>query len=76
MHNQNTGGNMVARGQRPGEGIVREFGMDMDRLLCLKWITNKDLLYHMELCSMLCGNLDGRGIWGEWIHTYGPPLCT
>ena len=56
---------MVARGQGPGEGIVREFGMDMDTLLYLKWITNKDLLYHMELCSMLCGNLDGRGICRE-----------
>ena len=28
-----------------GEGIVREFGMDMDTLLYLKGITNKDLLY-------------------------------
>lgn len=38
--------------------------MDMDRLLCLKWIRNKDLLYrHRELCSMLC-SLDGRGISG------------
>ena len=27
------------------EGIVREFGMDMDTLLYLKGITNKDLLY-------------------------------
>ena len=24
-------------------GIVRKFGMDMYTLLCLKWITNKDL---------------------------------
>ena len=24
---------------------VREFGMDMYTLLCLKWITNKDLIY-------------------------------
>ena len=30
---------------RIGEGIVREFGMDMYTLLYLKWITNKDLLY-------------------------------
>ena len=29
-----------------GEGTVREFGMDMYTLLCLKWITNKDLLYN------------------------------
>ena len=27
-----------------GEGIVREFGMDMDTLLYLTWRTNKDLL--------------------------------
>ena len=28
-----------------GEGIVRKFGKDMDTLLYLRWITNKDLLY-------------------------------
>ena len=33
------------RGERWGEGIVREFGTDMYTLLYLKWITNKDLLY-------------------------------
>ena len=26
-----------------GEGIVRQFGMDMYTVLYLKWITNKDL---------------------------------
>ena len=26
------------------EGIVREFGMDINTLLFLKWIINKDLL--------------------------------
>ena len=30
-------------------------------LLYLKWITKKDPLYR-ELCSMLCGILDGRGV--------------
>ena len=25
---------------------------------------------HMELYSMFCGNLDGRGFGGEWIHVY------
>ena len=35
---------LVTRGEGWGEGIVREFGMDMDTLLRLKWITNKDLL--------------------------------
>ena len=28
-----------------GEGVVREFGMDMHTLLYLKWITNKDILW-------------------------------
>ena len=32
-------------GKDEGEGIVREFGTHMYTLLCLKWITNKDLLY-------------------------------
>ena len=25
---------------------------------------------HMEVCSMLCGILDGREFRGEWIHVY------
>ena len=39
----------------------------MYTLLYLKMITNKDLTYskYIELCSMLCGNLDGRGVWGR-----------
>ena len=35
---------MVTR-ERIGEGIVREFGIDMYTLLYLKWVANKDLLY-------------------------------
>ena len=35
---------MVARREGQGEGIVREFEMDMDMLLYLTWRTNKDLL--------------------------------
>ena len=38
----------VGRGQDDGEGIVRELGTDMCSLLCLKWITSKDLLYSTE----------------------------
>ena len=38
---------MVARdGERRGEGIDKEFGMDMNTLLYLKWITSKVLLYN------------------------------
>ena len=39
---------MVTRGARRkvgGGAIDWEFGTDMYTLLCLKWITNKDLLY-------------------------------
>ena len=32
---------------------------------------------HIELCSVLCGSLVGRGVWGEWIHVLCMPesLC-
>ena len=40
--------------------------MDRYTLLHFKWITNKDLLLnYREFCSMLCGSLDGRGVWGR-----------
>ena len=32
-------------------------------------------LWHMELCSVLCGSLNGRGVWGRrdgevpWLFT-------
>ena len=98
----------VAGGGRGwGDGIVREFGMDMCTLVYLKWITNKDPLVYLniptgitnkdnqqgytnhwynqmdnqqgptgifkmdnpqgaqELCSIQCGSLDGRVIWGR-----------
>ena len=39
--------------------------MDVYRLLYLKWITYciGPTVWHRELCSMLCGSLDGRGVW-------------
>ena len=42
-----------------GEGIVRQFGMDMYTLLYFKWISNKDL----QFCSVFRGILDGRRVW-------------
>ena len=33
------------RGEGRGGGIVRECGINIDTLLYIKWITNKDLLY-------------------------------
>ena len=43
--------------------------MDMYTGLYFKWITNKDLLLNGTLLS-LCGNLDGRGVWGR-MYIYG-----
>ena len=37
--------NLWLPGEGCGEGIVREFGIDMYTMLYLKWITSKDLLY-------------------------------
>ena len=48
------------------QGVVRELGMDKYKLLQLKWITNKDLPNsNMEFFSVLCGRLDGKGVWGR-----------
>ena len=50
---------MVAK----GKGIVREFEMDRYTLLNLKWITNKDLFYRVEVLLSVTWQLDGRGVW-------------
>ena len=56
-------------GEGCGEGIVREFGMDMDTLLYLTWRTNKDLLsstgdsaQYSVITSWLPGARMGEGI--------------
>ena len=41
------------------EEVLKQHGT----LPYLKWITNKD--NHRELCSMLRGSLDGKGVWGR-----------
>ena len=43
------------------------FVMDMYTLLYFKWVVNKDqpIVHHRELCLMLYGSLDGRGVWGR-----------
>ena len=58
---------LMVAGRKDGvpEGIVKEFGMDMYTPLYLKWITSKDLLYSTCNCSVLCGSLDGRTVWGR-----------
>ena len=63
---------------RMGGAIVREFGMSMCTHCyiyainsiytvgpyCLYKMDKQQAptVYHMELCSMLCGSLDGRGV--------------
>ena len=49
-----------------GKGMAGDFRKVMYTLLCLEWITKRNLLLqHMELCSVLCVRLDGRGVWGR-----------
>ena len=47
------------------EGIVKEFVMGMYTLIYLKWIKIGPTVQHMELCSMLHGSWDGRGVQGK-----------
>ena len=63
--------NLWLPGERMGEGIVREFGMDMYTLLYLKWIINKDLLYSTgSSAQCYVAAWMGGGFEGEWIHVY------
>ena len=66
-------------GRRMGEGIVREFGMDLDTQLYLTWRTNKDLLSSTGNSAQYSNNLlvprgkdggrDSRGVWDGHGHT-------
>ena len=59
----------MGTGGRVGEGIVREFGMDI--LLYLKWTTNKALLYSTgNPAQCYVAAWMGGEFWGEWIHMY------
>ena len=62
---------MVTRGEGWGEGIVREFGIDMYTLLYLKWITNKDLLY--STCFQDGALSDWQIDATEFLTTWTPP---
>ena len=56
-----------------GEGRVREFGMDVYTVLCLKWITNKDLPYGKGTAQRNVAAWMG-GVWGEWTRVWLSPL--
>ena len=53
-----------------------ELEIDMYTLLYLKWKANKVLLYSTGN-SVLCGSLDGRGVWGrmDTCIRMARPLC-
>ena len=62
---------MVTRREGWEEGIVREFGMDMDTLLYLTWRSNKDLLDSTGTsaqCHMAAWM--GEEFGGEWIYVH------
>ena len=64
---------MVASGEGHGEGIVREFGIDMYTLLYLKWITNKDLLCSTVNSAHVMWQPGWEGGLGDsgYIYTHG-----
>lgn len=44
-----------------GEGAVREVGMGVDTLPCLKRVSSEDAL-HRALCRVVCGGWRGRSL--------------
>ena len=61
----------VVRWVRQWGKEVREFGMVMSILLCLKWITNKDLLYRTwNPAQCYVAAWMGGKFGEEWIHVY------
>ena len=61
---------MIPSREEWGEGIVKEFRHVHTAILT---VDNQQgsTIQHRELCSMLCGSLDGKGVWG----TMGPCIC-
>ena len=59
------------QGEGWGEGILREFGMDMYTLLYLTCITNKDLLYSTwNSAQCYVAAWMGGEFGGKWIHAH------
>ena len=51
-----------------GEGIVKDFGKVMYKLLYLKWIANKNLLFSTWNCAQhYVPAWMGGGLGGEWL---------
>ena len=52
---------MVSRREKWEEGIVEEFGV------CKMHTKQGPTVLYMEFCSILCGNLDKRAVWGKRV---------
>ena len=52
------------------DGRDRDFGMDIHTAVFKMDNQQGHTVEHREPCSMLCGSLDEKGTWGEWIHIY------
>ena len=52
---------MVARREKWEEGIVEEFGV------CKMHTKQGPTVLYMEFCSILCGSLDKRAVWGKRV---------
>ena len=58
------------KGKGEEEGRVREFGMDMNTLPYLKWITNKDLRSSTGKSAQCYKAVWRGGVWGEGTHAH------
>ena len=59
------------QGKGCGEGIVREFGIDIYTLLYVKWITNQELLCSIENSTQCyVAAWKGREFAGKFICVY------
>ena len=67
---------MVAEGKFGGDGIVKEFGMDIYSLLYLKWVTNKELYYKTGNSAQCCGAGWMGGKFGEESFCCPPDTIT
>ena len=71
---------LVTRGKRWGEGTVREFEINMNTLLYLKWITNKTLLYSTENSAQCYVATEWEGSLGEngcmYVYDWVTLQCT
>ena len=62
---------MVARGKEGEKGQLESLRWTCTHTAVCKMDSHKDLPYSTRNCSVLCGSLDGRGVWGRkdtWIY--------